>query len=76
MGWCQAPPCNCWVRRMSAEDQFGIRYGAHNPECPVFKPTLDPVKAVADAELRMEQETGITVSGRMADDWNERRSLP
>ncbi len=55
-------PCTCWVRKVSEEERFGIRYGAHNPECPTFKPTLDPVKAMADARQRMWEEVGIQAS--------------
>ena len=51
--------CNCWVRRADAETRFCVRRGAHNPECPTFRPTIDPVKAVQDAEERMYRETGI-----------------
>ena len=51
--------CNCWVRRADAETRFCVRRGAHNPECPTFRPTKDPVKAVQDAEERMYHEIGI-----------------
>lgn len=50
--------CDCWVRLQSEVDRFGIRFGAHNPTCPVFKPTLDPVDNYHDAELRAQHEVG------------------
>ena len=55
--------CNCWVRLRPADERFGIRYGAHNPDCPRFHPSRDPVDAVADAELRMRYEVGIASVG-------------
>ena len=54
--------CSCWVNSLSLVEQFGIRYGAHNPACPMFKASRDPVKNIEDAELRYQYE--ITNSGR------------
>lgn len=51
--------CDCWVSGHPAETTYSIRRGAHNPECPVFRPSLDPVDAYHDAGLRMKEETGI-----------------
>lgn len=51
--------CNCWVKRLTAEQSFGVRNGAHNPACPIFRPSMDPVDAVKDAEIRLYEETGI-----------------
>ena len=48
--------CNCWVRYQPEEFQWSTRLGAHNPQCPSYRPTLDPVKNIADAELRYEYE--------------------
>ncbi len=57
----QTKPCNCWVASVPLEKSFGIRNGAHNPECPVFRPSLDPVDAVNDAKLRLREETGLRI---------------
>ncbi len=45
--------CNCWVRDRPAEERFSIRYGAHDVRCPAWAPSLDPVDAANDAELRL-----------------------
>jgi hypothetical protein len=49
----QGEGCNCWVRDRPAEERFSIRYGAHDVRCPVWAPSLDPVDAANDAELRL-----------------------
>ena len=54
--------CDCWVSERTEEEQFGIRFGAHNPTCPMFRPSLDPVDAVHDAELRRYYEVGKDVA--------------
>jgi len=51
--------CTCYVLGLPAADQFAIRWGAHNPACPVFAPSRDPVDNLADAELRYKYETAI-----------------
>ena len=51
--------CNCWVSREPWEVQFAIRYGAHNPQCPRYRPSRDPVDAINDTEIRLHAETGI-----------------
>lgn len=55
----EAASCDCWVAQETAEEAFGIRYGAHFPQCPKYSPSLDPVKMVADAELRCMKEVGL-----------------
>jgi hypothetical protein len=56
---CEAPAplqgegCNCWVRDRPAEEQAELRPGAHDVRCPGWRPSLDPVDAAADAELRL-----------------------
>lgn len=55
--WQYGKACHCWVGREPAEIQFGTRFGAHNPMCAAFAPSLDPVDAVADAEQRLQAET-------------------
>lgn len=48
--------CTCWVRLQSDEERFQIRYGAHNPECLVYRPSLDPVDNLHDAQIRAREE--------------------
>ncbi len=56
---CAAPPplrgesCNCWVRDRPAAEITMIRRGAHDVQCPAWAPSLDPVDAANDAELRL-----------------------
>jgi hypothetical protein len=51
--------CRCWVRLQPEEDRYVIRCGAHNPECPMFRPSHDPVDNLHDAELRAQHEVGV-----------------
>jgi hypothetical protein len=44
--------CLCWVRHQTVEARFGIRYGAHATNCPLYRPSLDPVDRLHDSELR------------------------
>lgn len=48
--------CNCWVRARPPEEQFGLRWGAHNPHCPVYRASLDPVDRKHDEEARVAGE--------------------
>lgn len=47
--------CNCYVRGLSPEIQFVVRYGSHDYTCPVYRPSLDPVDAVADSAFRQKK---------------------
>ena len=44
--------CNCYVSRLSELDRFALRRGAHEPSCPVYRESLDPVDRVRDAITR------------------------
>jgi hypothetical protein len=44
--------CNCYVSRLSELDRFSLRRGAHEPSCPVFRESRDPVDRVRDAITR------------------------
>lgn len=48
--------CQCWVSKLTDEERFSVRYGAHNPQCPVFRPSLDPVDALNDVGVRPKYE--------------------
>ena len=48
--------CNCWVRKLSKERVFGIRFGAHNPICPAYQRSRDPVDDANDVELRQRMQ--------------------
>ena len=50
--------CSCWVKDRPDEERFSLRYGAHNPGCPMFRPSCDPLDNLRDAQLRMQHETG------------------
>ena len=45
-------PCRCYVYELDKLTQFGLRRGAHALECPVYRPSLDPVDAANDQETR------------------------
>ena len=44
--------CTCYVGSLSDEARFSIHYGAHALDCPVYRPSLDPVDAMHDQDLR------------------------
>ena len=46
--------CNCWIKRAPAEMRFSLRYGAHAPSCPTYRPSLDPVDRHHDVETSEE----------------------
>lgn len=44
--------CRCYVRRLSREERFSLRSGAHVVSCPAYQVSRDPVDAMHDAEAR------------------------
>lgn len=48
--------CRCYVRFLSAEVLFGLRRGAHNPACQMYRPSGDPLDHLADSEFRGQVE--------------------
>lgn len=44
--------CTCYVSRLSPQDRFCVRRGAHEGDCPQYRPSVDPVDAAEDLELR------------------------
>lgn len=46
------PRCRCYVRDLPPEESFAIRDGAHAVDCPVYRPSGDPVDRVKDAHIR------------------------
>ena len=42
--------CNCWVRNRPLEEQFGLRWGAHSKDCPMYRESRDPVNKMQDEE--------------------------
>ncbi len=54
--------CNCYVKHYLPEIQFGIRYGQHATNCPIFRESLDPVDRANDAEYRADVGAGIMFS--------------
>ena len=46
--------CNCYVKDLPAAERFGIRYGAHEPDCPVYRESLDPVDRKHDEAIRQQ----------------------
>lgn len=45
-------PCDCYVATLSPEDRFGLRYGAHALECPIYRVSGDPVDRAKDERIR------------------------
>lgn len=48
--------CTCYVRNLSEQDQFCIRYGSHNPNCSVYRESRDTVDRQADQDFRINHE--------------------
>ena len=48
--------CNCYAQRLPPVVQFGLHFGAHNPHCPVYRPSRDAVDAKWDAAFRARHE--------------------
>ncbi len=50
------PRCKCYVAGLSPEVQFCLRWGAHSPHCPVYRPSQDPVDHANDMAFRRDHE--------------------
>jgi len=50
------PACKCYIRKLSSIAQFGLHWGSHNPTCPAYRPSLDPVDSAADDAFRTQYE--------------------
>ena len=48
--------CRCYVRFLNDETRFSLHWGAHNPTCPVYRVSLDPVDRANDEEFRRQAE--------------------
>jgi len=44
--------CNCYVKNLPAHARFGLRWGAHERTCPVYRESRDPVDRVKDEITR------------------------
>ena len=44
--------CRCYVGGLPSDMQFELRWGAHALDCPVYRPSRDPVDNAKDAEVR------------------------
>jgi len=44
--------CDCYVGQLPPFEQWELRYGAHTPECPVYRRSLDPVDDAKDKAIR------------------------
>lgn len=56
--WDKLSDCNCYVRDLDDAAQFGPRYGAHDPACPLYMPSLGRNDARQDAEYRQRAGVG------------------
>ncbi len=44
--------CTCWVSKQPEDVRFGLRRGAHAVGCLEYRPSLDPVDKMEDANTR------------------------
>lgn len=44
--------CRCYARFLTPDVQFYLRYGSHALDCPLYRPSGDPVDRAADEEFR------------------------
>ena len=59
--------CTCYVRHLDEITRYVLHYGAHNPACPQYRVSLDPVDRVHDDEFRARTEiTAPDVSNNLA----------
>ncbi len=49
--------CDCYVRFLNEETRFSLHLGAHNPTCPAYRVSHDPVDRAHDEEFRARVET-------------------
>lgn len=61
--------CTCYASKLDDETRFTLRYGAHNPRCPAYRESGDPVDNMHDADFRATWEPRVrhrAVSGQRA----------
>ena len=58
------PRCNCYVRYLDDEARFCLHYGAHETNCPVYRPSLDPVDRAHDEDFRADTIARIERAAR------------
>lgn len=44
--------CRCYVKKLPREFQFQLRWGAHALDCPIYRPSMDPVDNQQDIDAR------------------------
>jgi hypothetical protein len=49
---CECCECRCYAAALDQLTRFGLRRGAHALDCPIYRPSLDPVDAANDQETR------------------------
>ena len=50
--------CQSYAAALDYLTRFGLRRGAHALDCPVYRPSLDPVDAAQDQETRTHYTIG------------------
>ena len=55
--------CECYVRFLDEVTRFGLHYGAHNPYCPQYQASLDPVDHHSDNAYRAACEKPANAIG-------------
>ena len=50
--------CRCYVLKLPLEVALTLHWGAHEIECPTYRPSLDPVDRANDEEFRARHERG------------------
>ena len=57
--------CKCYVRFIEGDHiLFCLRLGIHNPACPVYRASLDPVNRRADDDFRARIENPVLREAR------------
>ena len=44
--------CGCYVQHLDARVRFALRFGAHDLDCPAYRPSQDPVDHLHDEQER------------------------
>jgi len=50
--------CRCYVAALDYLTRFGLRRGAHAQDCPIYRPSRDPVDAAQDQKTRTHYTLG------------------
>ena len=51
--------CQCYVKNLPPEVRFGLHYGTHALDCPVYRVSRDPVDVQHDSDVRARYQMAL-----------------